>query len=588
MDEGEMIRHERGKSIKFCPSLKSGGPGTVQPAAKGQVWSQVVASPSRLGQQNHSTPGSARNIVSQKKQESTGEYVPAQRVGNKTAPMPGRFVHDWTGVPYAPQTKKNPDAAESERNREGLKDANGVEQKEAEQKEQGEEQETQFEPMGRRNLTWAEVTEQNIKKLDPFAKFADIPFVDTVDRAEVEEILDGMISNTLAVKNCEEIKDEDIIDVDARFLVSSTRHLQNTSVIVYTMDMKDSYRYVHQWAESVFHQTLGVRIASICSLSRNCFHICLESGTGRNHIFANVPFYMWESMIYVLPWDPRFNPNELKTRGHIAANCPEGKAKQQAEPIPPTKNAGNSKKNKADNGGTTRNENAGRKLPQTRNPKENEMKEGFQVVRKKGWRPYKDPAFRVPATVDNRFGMLQEGDEEAEDERWWDEALQDDDGDVRMDPQDQGDPEDDPNEVPPPPRENGEKQSQGAQGLSGAGTTREGEEVNMAVENEENFTSFAEAEKSNGRSASLVSKDDPLRLSCASGNRLAFTEGRKKVKNQENGEEAEVDSAISAKGPASQSSEQEGSHKTEISMVSGGGRGGGRNGATAKPRATPN
>ncbi|KAL3702325.1 hypothetical protein R1sor_020347 [Riccia sorocarpa] len=266
------------------PSLKSEGPANVQPAAKSQASAQIVASPSRLRQQQYSVPGSSQNTVSQRKQESAGENAPAQRNGN------------------APNVRSIP------------KGRSNAGQDQAEQHESEREAETQFEPMGRRNPTWAEVTEQNIKKLDPFARFADIPLVDSVEREEVEEILDGLISNTVPVDNCEEIKDEDIIDIDARFLVSSTRNLQTTSIVVYSMDLKVSYKYVHQWAESVFHQMLGVRITSICSMSRNCFHICLESGTGRNHIFANDPFYMDEAMVYVLPWDPRFNPNELRTR----------------------------------------------------------------------------------------------------------------------------------------------------------------------------------------------------------------------------------------------------------------------------------
>ncbi|KAL3694434.1 hypothetical protein R1sor_008085 [Riccia sorocarpa] len=471
------------KASSSDPSLKSGGPGTVQPAAKGQVWSQVVASPSRLGQQNHSTPGSARNTVSQKKQESTGEHVPAQIVGKKNAPTPGCFVHDWTGVPYAPQTKKNLDAVGSEGNREVPKDANGFEQKEAEKKEQEADQETQFEPLGRRNPTWAEVTEQNIKKLDPFVRFADIPFVDTVDRAEVEEILDGMISNTLAVENCEEIKDEDIIDVDAN-MGRVARCPPNCAA--YGLAMLRSLGVLMYASKNIETQQ--------SNLLKGCVLMDISKQL-KEEKFFRVPGYRSKLIRQKIRYsgfpDACF---ACRKRGHIAANCPEGKAKQQAEPFPPTRNAGGIKKDEVGNGGTTRNETAGRKPPQTRKLKENETKEGFQVVRRKGWRPYKDPDFRVPATVDNRFGMLQERDEEAEDEKWWDEALQDEDEDVGMNPQDHDNPEEDPNEAAPTPGENGEKQSQGAQGLSGAGTIREEEEVNMAVENEENFTSFAEPE----------------------------------------------------------------------------------------------
>ncbi|KAL3700599.1 hypothetical protein R1sor_018621 [Riccia sorocarpa] len=78
------------------------------------------------------------------------------------------------------------------------------------------EESTQFEPMEKRNPTWAEVTEQNIKGLDPFARFADITLVDSFEAEEVEDILDGIISNTALVVNFAEVKEADIMDIDPR------------------------------------------------------------------------------------------------------------------------------------------------------------------------------------------------------------------------------------------------------------------------------------------------------------------------------------------------------------------------------------
>ncbi|KAL3694743.1 hypothetical protein R1sor_008394 [Riccia sorocarpa] len=134
------------------------------------------------------------------------------------------------------------------------------------------EPETQFKTMRKRNPTWAQVTDQNTKKLDPFARFADIQFVENFDRAEVEEILDGLISNSLPVENSEAIREEDIVDP-----VSGFDH---------ETPEKHIHRYLHDGLKEV----------------------------GRNHIFANAPYYMGDPMVYVLPWDPSFNPNELRTR----------------------------------------------------------------------------------------------------------------------------------------------------------------------------------------------------------------------------------------------------------------------------------
>ncbi|KAL3682939.1 hypothetical protein R1sor_000961 [Riccia sorocarpa] len=71
---------------------------------------------------------------------------------------------------------------------------------------------TQFESMKKRNPTWAQVTEQNARKVDPFARFTNIPPVEYLDLKEVESILDDMITHTLPVDNYLEIREDDIVE----------------------------------------------------------------------------------------------------------------------------------------------------------------------------------------------------------------------------------------------------------------------------------------------------------------------------------------------------------------------------------------
>ncbi|KAL3689704.1 hypothetical protein R1sor_016013 [Riccia sorocarpa] len=291
--------------------------------------------------------------------------------------------------------------------------------------------------------------------LTPSQNFADLPRIDDVEAAEIEEILDCLISNSLRVENVNDIKDEDIEDIDPGFLV-------------------------------------------------------LSASVGRNHIFANAPYYMGESMVYTLPWDPHFNPKELRTRSvpiwvelpdvppnyvsyglammntlgvlvyaaknietqhsnllngcvlmdiskplkeekyfrvqgfreklvrqkirysgfpdscfeckqrnHIALNCPmkqttpareangenDGKAQGRAPPAKPRAEP----------------------VPKKPTPaaKDKDGKEAFQTVKKKVRKPFKDPQFRPPAVVDNRFGVLNPDEDDTEDEEIWEQPSDD-------------------------------------------------------------------------------------------------------------------------------------------------------------------
>ncbi|KAL3696457.1 hypothetical protein R1sor_010533 [Riccia sorocarpa] len=295
-------------------------------------YSNQAVNHSNQAQYRGLTPGSNLLVVSQQGRESSGNFspkskpslsgqpeldktwpsLPSLRGGTSQVPPGGQTEHQTSGksTGSGPGTKGN--AKQSEPPGEPSETNKGA----------ASEPETQFEPMGKRNPTWAEVTEQNLRRLDPFARFADMPLVDNVEAGEIEEILDGLISTTAPVENCSDVRESDIVDIDPRFLVSSTRYLKEASVVIYTMDLKVSFRYVETWAEQIFKQTLGVQVLSIFSLSRNCFHICLDSGLSRNHVFANAPYYMGEAMVYTLPWDLRFNPNELRARSGTIWRAP--------------------------------------------------------------------------------------------------------------------------------------------------------------------------------------------------------------------------------------------------------------------------
>ncbi|KAL3696745.1 hypothetical protein R1sor_010821 [Riccia sorocarpa] len=111
-------------------------------------------------------------------------------------------------------------------------------------------------------------------------------------------------------------------------------------------------------------------------------------------------------MVYTLPWDQRFNPNEMQTRqtGHIAANCPNQKDKERGNEIKPGPEAGGP-------GVETR------KAPADK--KSTEAKGAFQIVKRKGGKSFKDPKFRSPQFVDNRFGVLRSKDSGGDDEEEW-------------------------------------------------------------------------------------------------------------------------------------------------------------------------
>ncbi|KAL3677966.1 hypothetical protein R1sor_020922 [Riccia sorocarpa] len=636
-------------------SVKDTNAGSAQKQSKSEAsWLAVKSNTSPAYTQHGSdyaqrrglSPASNLLVVSQHGREISGQYSPPNNPSND-----GQYDRDrtWPTLPsirggtpqYQASSSADRRGVDQTRSRgpvEKGKSENsapqGGENVTSTHTKATSEPDTQFEPMGRRNPTWAEVTEQNMKRLDPFARFADIPLVDSVEAGEVEEILDGLITTVTPVENCADVREGDIVNIDPRLLVSTTRYLKETSVVIYTMDLKVSFRYVETWAEQIFKQTLGVKVLSICSLSRNCFYICLDSGLSRNHVFANAPYYMGESMVYNLPWDPRFNPNELRTRsvpiwvelpnvppncvsyglammnrlgtmmyasknlekqqtnllkgcilidiskpmkeemyfrmpgfgnklvrqklqysgfpdscfacrqrGHIAANCPNQKDRARGNDPPPGPELGRKNSGKAETVRTPpqKPENDPKKPAPGR--KANESKGEFQTVRRKGIRPFKDPKFRTPQFMDNRFGVLrEEGEEDDEESDWMADDYLEEGGEEG---------EEDGEVLPDADEEAGRHDHEGSQAQAlersidiGSGdkkdellTSTNGSDdllSNHGVTCEQdNYMNFEDAERLNARPASQLDLEDSTRLSCASDNRLVFTEGPKKPRSED-------------------------------------------------------
>ncbi|KAL3686834.1 hypothetical protein R1sor_013143 [Riccia sorocarpa] len=244
-------------------------------------------------------------------------------------------------------------------------------------------------------------------------------------------------------------------------------------------------------------------------------------------------------MVYVLPWDPGFNPNELRTRSvpiwvelsDVPPNC-------AAYGFAMLRSLGVLKTDMVE---TFRRTGQRRKQPQKPRPAKRELgrnrwrqrkrakmeKEDFQTVHGKGKPAFKDPSFCIPTVIDNRFGVLQGEDDGEEDDIMWqieEEEEQENRGvpgtlDEEIEEEEKSQPGHGADSNPLP-----------RTGSQTGGLSKEGD-VQMHEDNAENYTSFAEAERVNARPASSVEHEDKLHLSCASGNRLEFAEGRKKSRN---------------------------------------------------------
>ncbi|KAL3688528.1 hypothetical protein R1sor_014837 [Riccia sorocarpa] len=102
--------------------------------------------------------------------------------------------------------------------------------------------------------------------------------------------------------------------LNSKVFAEGIRNLQNNSLVIHTVDLRVSLAYFERWAEVTIHQLLGVKIVSICQLDPYCFHILVDSGKARAHIFANSPLKMGTKMVFPLPWDTKFSTRDLKSR----------------------------------------------------------------------------------------------------------------------------------------------------------------------------------------------------------------------------------------------------------------------------------
>ncbi|KAL3686356.1 hypothetical protein R1sor_008930 [Riccia sorocarpa] len=220
---------------------------------------------------------------------------------------------------------------------------------------------------------------------------------------------------------------------------------------------------------------------------------------------------MGDPMVYVLPWDPRFNPNELRTRSvPIWVELPD---------VPPN----------CVSYGLAMLRKLGVLLYASKNIETQQSNLLKGCVLMDISKPLKEEKlFRQ----EDHEEMWQEMDEDlttlgkmAADN----EATINGEGTQQLDPtaplhhhhdQSRGAA----TGVPPPQQNSGQQQNE---------DNDQDELMKLEELGHKKFTTFDEAEKSNGRTASRLEHDDPIRLSCVGGNQLTFLEGRKKPRNLE-------------------------------------------------------
>ncbi|KAL3678152.1 hypothetical protein R1sor_021108 [Riccia sorocarpa] len=161
-----------------------------------------------------------------------------------------------------------------------------------------------------RNSAWVDVLDENLQKTrkNPAAKEASANF--EIDMGDLLSAVEDIIETT----DCEEKIATDALQLDSRLFAEGIKQLQQNSLVIHTVDLRVNMAYFERWAEVTLHQLLGVTIISICQLDPFCFHVVVDSGNAKAHIFANSPLKMGNKMVFPLPWDTRFTTRDLKSR----------------------------------------------------------------------------------------------------------------------------------------------------------------------------------------------------------------------------------------------------------------------------------
>ncbi|KAL3691868.1 hypothetical protein R1sor_005519 [Riccia sorocarpa] len=161
-----------------------------------------------------------------------------------------------------------------------------------------------------RHKAWIGVLDENlaINRSNPAAKEASTDF--EMDMSELLTAVDDIIETS----NHEGTVATDTLYINTRVFAEGINQLQRHSLIIHTVDLRVTMSYFERWAEVTLHQLLGVKVVSICQLDPFCFHVTVDSGKAKAHIFANSPLKMGSKMVFPLPWDTRFSTKDIKSR----------------------------------------------------------------------------------------------------------------------------------------------------------------------------------------------------------------------------------------------------------------------------------
>ncbi|KAL3681236.1 hypothetical protein R1sor_024192 [Riccia sorocarpa] len=288
---------------------------------------------------------------------------------------------------------------------------------ETEEGESGdEEEETGEASYIERNKEWVDVLDENLQKhrKNPAEKMVDAGF--EMDMGELLTAVDDIIETS----NHEGSIPTDTLFLDTKLFAEGIRQLQQHSMIIHTVDLRVTMAYFERWADVTIRQLLGVNIVSMCQLDPFCFHIVVDSGTAKAHIFANSPLKMGTKMEapdkvmkqrkrYLRLPDACFN---CRQRGHFARACPLENVRRA--PTAPRVNG--TRQDQQQGGGqteATKNDRPAGEQRDHRGGQEGsinatEPQEDFTTVRRRTKPKFQTPEIKRTLKVDNQYGVLED------------------------------------------------------------------------------------------------------------------------------------------------------------------------------------
>ncbi|KAL3678363.1 hypothetical protein R1sor_021319 [Riccia sorocarpa] len=161
-----------------------------------------------------------------------------------------------------------------------------------------------------RHQAWIDVLDENLAttRKNPASKEVSNDF--EMDMSELLTAVDDITETS----SHEGDVPSNTLYLNTKLFAEGITQLQRHSLIIHTVDLRVTMSYFERWAEVTIHQLLGVKIVSMCQLDPFCFHVVVDSGKAKAHIFANSPLKMGNKMVFPLPWDTRFSTKDLKSR----------------------------------------------------------------------------------------------------------------------------------------------------------------------------------------------------------------------------------------------------------------------------------